>query len=67
MKQLTQKLRDGDMLIQEVPVPQLDAGMVMVRLFNFYGIMAIAFIYYMIFHLKKREKAITLKGERKDE
>lgn len=42
-------------------------GMVMVRLFNFYGIMAIAFIYYMIFHLKKREKAITLKGERKDE
>ena len=31
MKQLTQKLRDGDMLIQEVPVPQLDAGMVMVR------------------------------------
>ncbi|MBR1679361.1 MAG: hypothetical protein IJ704_01815, partial [Bacilli bacterium] len=41
-------------------------GMVMVRLFNFYGIMAIAFIYYMIFHLKKRKKAIDLKGEKNE-
>lgn len=38
MKQLTQKLRDGDMLIQDVPVPQLDAGMIMVR--NHYSLIS---------------------------
>ena len=42
-------------------------GMVMVRLFNFYGIMAIAFAYYMMFHIKKRRKAIDLKGEKENE
>lgn len=42
-------------------------GMVMVRLFNFYGIMLLAFIYYMFFHLKKRKKAIDLKGAKANE
>lgn len=42
-------------------------GMVMVRLFNFYGIMVVAFIYYMVFHLKKRRKVDYLKGEEKNE
>lgn len=39
-------------------------GMIMVRLFNFYGIMILAFIYYLIFHLKPRKKAIDWRKEK---
>ena len=31
MKQLTQKLKDGQMIVQEVPIPVVDSGMVLVR------------------------------------
>ena len=31
MKQLTQKLGSGDMVIQEIPYPQLGRGMIMVK------------------------------------
>ena len=36
MQQLTQKLGSGDMMIQEVPYPQLGKGMVIVK--NHYSI-----------------------------
>tara|TARA_B100000925_G_scaffold171416_1_gene129120 strand:+ start:22678 stop:24822 length:2145 start_codon:yes stop_codon:yes gene_type:complete len=38
MQQLTQKLGSGDMVIQEVPYPQLDKGMIMVK--NHYSIIS---------------------------
>ena len=38
MKQLTQKLKDGDMAIQDVPVPVLGDGMVLVR--NHYSVIS---------------------------
>lgn len=38
MKQLTQKLGNGEMLIQEVPEPQLESGMVLVR--NHYSLIS---------------------------
>jgi len=38
MKQLTQKLKDGDMTIQEVPVPVLGVGMILVR--NHYSVIS---------------------------
>ena len=31
MEQLTQKLKDGEMVVQELPVPQLGSGMVLVK------------------------------------
>ena len=31
MEQLTQKLKDGEMVVQELPVPQLGPGMVLVK------------------------------------
>ena len=38
MQQLTQKLGSGDMIIQEVPYPQLGKGMVIVK--NHYSIIS---------------------------
>jgi len=38
MKQLTQKLRSGDMEIQELPIPQLGKGMVLVQ--NHYSLIS---------------------------
>ena len=38
MQQLTQKLGSGDMIIQEIPYPQLGSGMVMVK--NHYSIIS---------------------------
>lgn len=38
MKQLTQKLGSGDMIIQEIPYPQLGKGMIMVK--NHYSIIS---------------------------
>ena len=38
MKQLTQKLGNGEMLVQEVPIPQLGDGMVLVK--NHYSIIS---------------------------
>lgn len=38
MKQLTQKLGSGDMVIQEIPYPQLGSGMIMVK--NHYSIIS---------------------------
>ena len=39
MKQLTQKLKTGNMQILEVPVPHLRSGMVLVR--NFYSLVSV--------------------------
>lgn len=38
MQQLTQKLGSGDMVIQEIPIPQLSKGMIMVK--NHYSIIS---------------------------
>ena len=38
MKQLTQKLKTGNMQILEVPVPDLRSGMILVR--NFYSLIS---------------------------
>ena len=38
MKQLTQKLGSGEMLIQDVPLPQLGTGMILVK--NHYSIIS---------------------------
>ena len=39
MKQLTQKLKTGNMQVLEVPVPHLRSGMVLVR--NFYSLVSV--------------------------
>lgn len=38
MQQLTQKLNNGEMLVQEVPAPQLGKGMILVR--NYYSLIS---------------------------
>ena len=38
MEQLTQKLGSGEMVIQELPVPQLSAGMILVK--NHYSLIS---------------------------
>ena len=38
MEQLTQKLKDGEMVVQELPVPQLSSGMVLVK--NHYSLIS---------------------------
>lgn len=38
MKQLTQKLRSGDMAIQELPIPQLEKGMILIQ--NHYSLIS---------------------------
>ena len=38
MEQLTQKLKDGEMVVQELPVPQLGSGMILVK--NHYSLIS---------------------------
>ena len=38
MEQLTQKLKDGEMVVQELPVPQLGDGMILVK--NHYSLIS---------------------------